>query len=67
MAELAFSIARKKLVTKSETSSMTASIDEVSHKMERILRSHHDRVKDHKSHDFEEQKKEFLNEMAQEI
>ncbi len=66
-AELAFSLSGKKFITKAETSDVMASIDEASHKMERLLREHHDKMTDHKNSEYEEEKKEFLKEMAQEI
>ena len=66
-AELALSISGKKFITKSETSDIMASIDEVSHKMERMLREHHDRLTNHKRSEYEEEKREFLDEIAREI
>ncbi|MCD6418985.1 ribosome-associated translation inhibitor RaiA [bacterium] len=66
-AELALSLSGKKFITKAETSDIFASIDEVSHKMERLLREHHDKLTDHKRAEFEEEKREFLTEMSQEM
>ncbi len=66
-AELTFVVSGKKFIAKAKTSDMKTSIDEVSHKMERIMREHHDKMTDHKKLEYEEQKKELLNQMAQEI
>ena len=66
-AELSMSLSGKKLIAKCETSNVMASIDEVSHKMERLLREHHDRITNHKNPEYEDEKREFLNEMSKEI
>jgi len=63
-AELSFSIAGKKLFAKTETNDMFASIDEVSSKIERMLRNHHDKLMDHKSAENQAEKKEFLTEIG---
>ena len=49
IAELTFSLAGKKMFAKAQTDDPFASIDEVSHKMERLLHDYHDRLKVHKS------------------
>ena len=49
IAELTFSLAGRKMFAKAQTDDAFASIDEVSHKMERLLRDYHDRLKIHKS------------------
>ena len=62
-AELYLSIPGKKMFTKSETKDIYASIDEVSHKMERMIRDYLDKLNHHKKSVSKEMKrKEFVGE-----
>ncbi len=65
-AELSISITGRKFVVKSETNNLFASIDEVSHKMERLLRDHHEKVRNRKHPEYEQEKRQFLQRIPRE-
>ncbi len=50
-AEMTFSLAGKKIFAHTETDDVFATIDDVMHKAERMLRDHHDKSKDYKKSD----------------
>lgn len=47
-AELTVLITKKKFVASAESNDFCTSIDKVSHKMERILKEHHDKIRVHR-------------------
>ncbi|MCD6595607.1 ribosome-associated translation inhibitor RaiA [bacterium] len=64
-AELSFLLSGKKMFAKSETDDIYVSIDDVSRKMERMLRDYHDKLNHHKGSIKEITKKETIDEFGE--